>query len=133
MSDITIEQAYEKMQAACGIGNKDEVKLLRMYETHEMGCSLNVVDQRAIKVGNNYFAEIEYSTHNIRLRDNLGNCVGFAPFFCLELVEKAESEPPPIMVGGNAVEFHDGHITVGCERISHGTVRAILKRVEEKN
>ena len=130
MSDISVQGAYKRLQAECGIGNNDEVKLLRMYEKYEMGCDLCVEDQRGMKVGDIYFAEIRHSSNSIVLRNKKGNCVGFAPFFCLELIKKVKPKSPPIMVGDHEVEFLDGEIEVGCETVSKTTLRQILERLE---
>lgn len=133
MSEITVKEAYRVLQANCGIEDNDRVRLLRMYEAHEMGCDLCLEDQRNMRIGDIYFANFDHVGGCIRLRDEAtprGTCVGFAPFFCLELVEKAKPEPPPIKVGSHEVEFHGDHITVGCETITGETLRKILGRLE---
>jgi len=122
------------MQQHCGIESDDKVKLLRMYKDHEMECALVAYDRRSMRVGCNYFAESIISGRGFRLRDKPGGaCAGFAPFFCLELVEKAKPEPPPIMVGGREVIFGDEVIKVCGIAVSKGTLQDILKRLEEKN
>ena len=130
MSEMSVKEAYKVLQAECGIETGDKVKVLRMYERHEMGCALCVEDQRRMKVGDIYFAEIRSTSNSISLRNEKDICVGFAPFFALELVEKAKPELPPIMVGNHEVEFLDGEIEVGCETVSKETLLQILERLE---
>jgi len=132
MSGMTVKEAYRILQAECGIEYEDEVKLLRMYKKYEMGCDLCPEDQRSMRVGDNYFADPCGS--GMKLRDKNKSCVGFAPFFCLELVEKAKPKPPPIMVGEHEVVFLDnGKIRVCQEVISKETLRLMLERLEGKN
>lgn len=128
---MDITEAYRVMQADCGIEAEDEVKLLRMYEDHEMGCNLVKYDQRRMVVGHNYFAVRARSGLCMILQDRRkGTCVGHAPFFCLELVEKAKPELPPITVGGREVIFGGDGCIIGGLPVSKPTLCEILERLE---
>lgn len=128
---MDLKAAYKVMQEHCGIEDRDEVKLLRTYKTYEMGCDLHSLDKRKVIVGGHYFADLTNICNGIKLRDKPnGKCVGFAPFFCLELVEKAKPEPPPIYVDDHEVEFLDGKIRVCDVTVSKETLKQIYERLE---
>ncbi len=134
MSGITIEQAYEKMQAECGIEAGDMVKQLRGARDGEMGWDHSGMGDTYTTSGIFFVICMQSGVEGVMLnKDKYSEHGNFYPFFCLELVEKAKPELPLIEVGGHRVAFLDDRIRVCDISVSHETLREILKRVEEKN
>ncbi len=136
MSDMSVKEAYRVLQAACEIEGGDTVRIVRGYmesEADKIGFySIGLCKEfnqmigktkRVVAVCRNYI-ELPFR--------EAGNTI-FAPFYCLELVEKAEPGLPPIEIGGHKVAFLDDRIRVCDISVSHKTLREILKRVEEQN
>ncbi len=120
MSDITIEQAYEKMQAACGIEAGDEVKLLRACKPKELGYGFdpyNETGRMDEAVGKTGLVQDKGRNY---LMVSIGEHVMNVPFFVLELAEKARLEIP------NNVSFTADGLKVGEVFLSKDTIRRNL-------
>lgn len=89
MSELT--EAYKVMQRHCGIEPGDTVRVLRGFKHGEMGCD-GLDSDSANYVGETCLVELDCSSwFHTRMNDGVGM---HYPFFCLELVKKAKSEPP---------------------------------------
>lgn len=127
---MDITEAYRVMQKHCRIEVGDKVRVLRTVEGSEMGFGQSSrLPERDGAVGECFrVMNIASDNQGIEL-----NCPGYMhfPFFCLELVEKAKPELPPIMVGSHEVEFIDNEgIRVCSEYVAIGTLRKMLDRLE---
>jgi len=128
-----LQEAYKVMQEHCGIEVGDTVKVVRAPFDGE-------ADKEYGKHWRNRIGNI-YRVDNI---DSTPGRFGLAhsgknmysgdynvPFYCLELVEKAKSELPPIMIAGRAVEFFGASIGLGGGVIvSKAILLQILERLE---
>jgi len=124
MGEMLVKEACKVMQANCGIDEGDKVELVRLPFRYDypLGRRADV-----IKYLRNYMGNIFTARHTIG-RENFS--IGLAynvPFYCLELVEKAD---PPIKVGSYEVEFYDNGIKVCGIKIPTETIRKILDRLE---
>lgn len=139
MSEMSVKEAYRVMQAKCGIEVGDTVKIVRGYDGRwakavgfsgtGLCCEFNRIVGETRQVAS-------VGTWHIGLDWNGRGSEIFAPFFCLELVEKAKPKLPPIMVGGNEVKFfREGisHIEVCGVTVHKETIRKILDRMEHWN
>lgn len=127
---MEVEEAYRVLQANCGIEEGDTVRVVRgapdnmAYSYHDCSSIASYVGQ---------IATVSIVVPNwimIKTKDDLS---WNTPFFCLELVEKAKPELPPILVSGNEVKFISGDIPriEVCGILVHKeTLKQILERLE---
>ncbi len=129
MSEMSVQEAYRVLQANCGIEAGDKVKVLRAAKTSEMGWGYGWDKKYSKHIGD--IGVVDRITPNdngfyiVFAHDNI-----YAPFFVLELVEKAKPELPSIVIAGSKVEFHDDHIRVCGIMVPNATLRNILERLE---
>ena len=134
--NMSIKEAYKKMQAECGIEAGDTVRVIRDCELKEMGWGGDYIDKDALSNMKGLKARV-IAVQSDRININCTkNGSGYrshlqVPFYCLELVEKAKPELPPIMIGEYEVAFLDnGNIRVCQEVITKATLQEILERFE---
>ena len=138
MSDMSVEEAYRVLQAACGIEVGDKVKVRRMPTgINEMGWDpatfgLDNPD-RLRMVGRAAMVKDIHERLGISVLYEYKDGGDRWPFFCLELVEKAKPEPPPIYIGDMSVKFTDGGIKVCDISVSKDKLQEILNRIEGQN
>ncbi len=95
---MDIKEAYKVMQAACGIGVGDTVKVLRVVKDFEMGWQTSWPEDKSIGITG--IATELSDIYGIRIDGDW-----WFPFFCLE---KIESAPHTIAFdGGEPVEVPD--------------------------
>lgn len=136
MSEMSVQEAYRVLQANCGIGKGDKVEVVRAPFLYD-GVN-SYPDHWRKRVGNVYRIDnIESTTgwfgFSHEGRNFYDGCYTI-PFYCLELVEKAKPELPPILVGGNEVKFIRGdipRIEVCGVSVHKETLRKILERLDE--
>ncbi len=131
MTDMSVIEALRVLRNACGIAKGDKIEVVKAPSA-----SCDQYLPRYI----GYWGERIGKTYRIRCMDSTpgrfsleGSHRYNIPFDCLELVEKAKPEPPPIVVGGHEVAFLDDGIRVCDISVKKETLREILKRLEEKN
>lgn len=91
---MDIQEAYKVMQAECGIKVGDRVKIVRKFKENEMGYNGHFWGT----VGNVSTVIMLQENDGIKLADEHGYFKHWAPFFVLELIEKAKKPEPEKMV-----------------------------------
>jgi len=134
MSEMSAREAYRVLQGGFGARGGDDVKVVRGYteeEANDMGFTASGMRGEFNRLVGKIVPVVNVGIYHIEIPDpnNEGGGI-YAPFFCLELVEKAKPKPPPIMVGGNVVKFLDGKIRVCDVTVSGETLHKMLDRLE---
>ncbi|TET41426.1 MAG: hypothetical protein E3J60_04545 [Dehalococcoidia bacterium] len=129
---MNIEEAYLVMQEHCGIEVGDKVRVIRKHSNFEMGYGCQTSKGKETLVGETGIVEsVNKHSNSIRIGFKGGLSSWGFPFFCLELVEKAKPELPPIKVGGREVIFGDGCIKVCGLLVTKPILHEILDRLEK--
>ncbi len=130
MSEMSVQEAYKILQAECEIEAGDKVRIVRAFSTQEMGTTIYFNSSMANDVGKTFIVS-KYAEPTSNNGGGYEVNKWFWPFFCLELVEKAQPKPPPIMVGEHEVKFlPDAQIEVCDVMVSKETLQEILERLE---
>lgn len=116
-------EAYLVLQKASGIEAGDTVRVIRKAKTREMGWCNGWNDEMDKAVGKEWIVTGCNDKQGMLL-----SCDWYSyPFFCLEIVEKANKLPDPIEISSAySAKFNkDRSIQVGCQHISFDLLERI--------
>ena len=131
MSEMSVKEAYKVLQVKYGIEVGDKVKILRSWHKDELGFDGVLHSERASAIGKVGVVDFPHDGHiSVSGFEHNPSLYIHTPFFALELIEKAKPELPPIVVGGERVEFEGNLIRIGGITVSKTILLRILERLE---
>ena len=124
---MELHKAYQIMQAASGISAGDTVKIVRGYRKDTtMGFVTSGLRKEFNRMVGQSVVVAYVGSGYIELPVSGGVDGLYAPFYCLELIEKGNL----ITIGNNAVKFTGAGIKVGCQEVSKETITKIYERLQ---
>lgn len=124
--NMSVAEAYKVMQANCGIGVGDTVKVLRKAEDYENGWGYDWQYRMNETIGTCFVV------NGVTSGGILSKDWGY-PFFVLELVKKGKKLPEPIRISSQyKCEFKEnGGIAVGCQSLDFDLIEKIYMTAKE--